>query len=113
MTAALVGASFPLARLWPWLAAYALLFVVRNLVDHCRYRASPSYHMWSGKLWTVVLFAHLVVLFCGAHALFLLPLAFVFYAINAVEGVIASLVLPQPCKDVPSVWHAFTLARSI
>ena len=108
VTAALLHASFPLARLWPWIAAYGLLFMVRNLVDYLRYRASPAYHMWSGKLWSVVLFVHLAALFCGARAFFLLPLAFALYAANAAEGIIASLVLPQPCTDVPTVWHAFT-----
>ena len=107
VAAALVYASFPLARLWPWLAAYGLLFVARNLVDYLRYRASPSYHMWSGKLWSVVLFVHLVILFCGAHAFFLLPLAFALYALNAVEGIVASLVLPQPSSDIPTLWHVF------
>ncbi len=112
VVAALVHTSFPLARLWPWLAAYGLLFVARNLVDYLRYRTSPAYHMWSGKLWSVVLFVHLVTLFCGAQALFLLPLAFACYAVNAAEGIVASLVLPQPCTDVPTVWHAFVLTPS-
>ena len=112
VAAALFSASFPLSRLWPWLAAYGSLFVVRNLVDYLRYRASPSYHMWSGKLWSVVLFAHLVALFCGTQALFLLPVAFACYALNAAEGIVASLVLPQPCTDIPTVWHALALAPS-
>ena len=109
--AALIRASFPLAHLWPWLAAYLLLFVIRNLVDYSRYRASPSYHMWSGKLWSIVLFAHLVALFYGTQVLILLPLAFVLYAINTVEGIVATLILPRPSKDVPTVWHALTLAH--
>ena len=112
LVAAPFRASFPLALLWPWLAAYALLFVARNLVDYFRYRASPAYHMWSGKLWSVVLFVHLVALFCGAQALFLLPLAFACYAVNAAEGIVASLVLPRPCTDVPTVWHALILTPS-
>ena len=105
--AALVNTAFPLARLLPWLIAYLSLFVARNFVDYLRYRASPSYHMWSGKLWSIILFVHLVLLFCGTLAFFLLPLAFALYAINAVEGIIASLVLPQPCRDIPSLWHVF------
>ena len=109
VVAALVRAAFPPERLWPWLAAYGSLFFGRNLVDFLRYRASPSYHMWSGKLWSVVLFAHLVCLFCGERVFLLLPLAFALYAINAVEGIVASLVLDRPGKDVPSLWHAFAL----
>ena len=111
--AALMTASISLAQFLPWLTAYFSLFLLRNLVDYFRYQASPSYHMWSGKLWSVVLFAHLVILFCGAQALYLLPAAFVLYAINATEGIVASLVLPQPSKDIPSVWHALRLSRSI
>ena len=109
--AALVHASLPMVRLWPWLTAYGMLFVTRNFIDYLRYRASPSYHMWSGKLWSVILFAHLVTLFCGAQAVFLLPLGFTFYAVNATEGIIATLVLPQPRVDVPTLWHAFAIAR--
>ena len=111
--AALMRAAFPLAHLWPWLAAYGLLFVARNLVDYFRYHASPSYHMWSGKLWSIVLFVHLVFLFCGRQALLLLPLAFALYAINAIEGIVASLVLPHPRSDIPSLWQVFALRRSI
>ena len=110
---ALFRAPYPVSRLWPWLAAYGLLFAVRNLVDYCRYRASPSYHMWSGKLWSVILFVQIVVLFCSKHAFFLFPVAFACYAINAAEGVTATLMLPQPVKDVPTVWHAYVLRRSI
>ena len=109
--AALLHASFPLARLLPWLVAYLSLFVARNLVDFFRYRASPSYHMWSGKLWSVLIFGHLLALFCGAQAFFLLPLAFGFYTVNAMEGIVASLVLPQPSRDIPSVWHALAHSR--
>ena len=112
VTGALIRASFPLGHLWPWLSAYFLLFVARNLVDYLRYHASLSYHMWSGKLWSVILFAHLVVLFCGAQALFFLPLAFALYAVNAAEGIIPTLVLPQPRTDIPTVWHAFELAHN-
>ncbi len=111
VVAAMVCTPIPLARLWPWLVAYGLLFVARNFADYLRYHASPSYHMWSGKLWSVILFTHLVVLFCGARAFFLVPLAFMFYALNAVEGIIATLVLSQPRTDIPTVWHALTLAR--
>ena len=105
----LAYSSFPLACLGPWLAAYLLLFVARNLVDYLRYRASPSYHMWSGKLWSVILFVHLLVLLLGGQGRFLLPLAFACYAVNALEGIAASLVLPQPGKDIPSLWHVFQL----
>ena len=109
--AAMIRTPLPMARLWPWLAAYGVLFVTRNVADYLRYHASPSYHMWSGKLWSVILFVHLVALFCGKHAFFLVPMAFAFYALNAVEGIIATLVLPQPRTDIPTVWHALNLAR--
>lgn len=109
--AALATTPVPAAVLLPWCAAYFSLFLLRNLVDYFRYRASPSYHMWSGKLWSVVVCVHLGLLFCGRSAFFLLPVAFMLYALNAVEGIIASLVLPTPCQDIPSVWHVLKLPR--
>ena len=99
--AALICAAFPLDRLWPWLVAYSALFVARNVVDYLRYRAAPSYHMWSGKLWSMVLFGHLMCLFCGERAFFLLPLAFTLYAVNTVEGIVASIILTLPSKNIP------------
>ena len=110
--AALATTPIPVAVVLPWCAAYCSLCLLRNLVDYFCYRASPSYHMWSGKLWSLVLCMHLGLLFCGRHAFFLLPAAFVLYALNAAEGIIASLTLPGPRQDVPSVWHALKSLRS-
>lgn len=103
--AALTKSALSWIYLWPWLVAYGTLFATRNIVDYLRYQASPSYHMWSGRLWAVILCVHLAALFYGIHALFLLPIHFGLYAINAAEGIIASLVLPVPSSDIPSVWH--------
>ena len=95
----------------PWLAGYAVIFVLRNLVDFIRYRASPSYHMYSGKLWSMIIFVELFAAFFRIEAFFLLPLGFAVYLVNAVEGIIASVALPQPCKDIPTLWHALRRDR--
>ena len=113
-TAAAVLRAPDLLCLWlPWLAGYIGLFVLRNAVDFHRYRASPAYHMWSGKLCSLLVVGCLVTGLLGIRAAFLPPLAFALYAINAVEGVIATLVLPTPCRDIPTVWHALIRARKL
>ena len=111
--AALASTPIPLTVFLPWCAAYLSLFLLRNLVDYFRYRASPSYHMWSGKWWSAVVCMHLALLFCGRSAFLLLPVAFALYSLNAAEGIIASLILPAPLRDIPSVWHALKLPRSL
>jgi CDP-diacylglycerol--glycerol-3-phosphate 3-phosphatidyltransferase len=95
----------------PWVWGYAGLFVFRNLVDWWRYRASPSYHMWSGKLWSVVLMSYLFSVYLGGPLAVLQPLAFALYLINAAEGIAASIILPTPGKDIPSLWHVFEQKR--
>ena len=108
VVAALIKTPIPTSDLLPWLVAYFVLFLTRNLVDYFRYRASPSYHMLSGKLWSVVVAVHLSILFSGLRVSVFLPIAFALYAINALEGIMASLWLDHPCKDIPSIWHVLT-----
>lgn len=95
----------------PWVWGYAGLFVFRNLVDWWRYRASPSYHMWSGKLWSAALVSYLFSVYLGHPLSVFQPLAFALYFINAVEGIAASMILPVPGKDIPSLWHVFERRR--
>lgn len=96
----------------PWICGYALLFALRNSVDFFRYRSSPSYHMWSGKIWALLISAQILLALSGTSPSFLLPLAFAVYLLNAAEGILASLVLPCPRSDIPTFWHALRLSRS-
>ncbi len=95
----------------PWVWGYVALFVLRNFVDWWRYRASPSYHMWSGKLWSVVLMGYLFSVYMGRPLSVLQPVAFALYFINTTEGIAASVILPMPGKDIPSLWHVVAKMR--
>jgi len=97
----------------PWLLiGFASLFLVRNAVDFFRYRASPSYHMLSGRIWAGLFVLFLLVAYRAGDSLPWAVLAFCVYAVNAVEGIIASLILPVPTKDIPTLWHAWRLRRA-
>ena len=95
-----------------WILGYTVLFVLRNLVDYFRYGTSPSYHMWSGKLWAILLFVYAFFTLAGLNVSFFIPIAFTVYTLNTVEGIIATLILPKPSFDIPSLWHAIRLIRS-
>ena len=98
-------------RWTPWIAGYAFLFVLRNVVDFVRYRTSPSYHMWSGRLWANLMIAFLILSLFGINASLLGAACFILYCINAVEGIIASLILSKPMTDIPTVWHAIRIKQ--
>jgi CDP-diacylglycerol--glycerol-3-phosphate 3-phosphatidyltransferase len=114
--ATLTVVTLRVTTLHPWSPAiYALVAVIlfRNLVDWLRYRAQPSYHMYSGKLWGIVIFITLSALFMGASGITAdlcigatIGLGF----INTGEAIIASLMLTKPRADIPTVYHAWKLA---
>lgn len=96
----------------PWIAGYACLFVLRNVVDFVRYRSSPSYHMWSGRLWANLMIVFLILAYFGINASILGAFCFLLYTFNAAEGIIASLVLSKPLTDIPTLWHVFKIKES-
>ena len=101
-----------LAVSWlPWIGGYVALYALRNAVDYARYRASPSYHMWSGKVWALLITLYLLVVLWGNDAQLLIPIAFIVYSINALEGIIASILLPRPMADIPTLWHACKIKK--
>ena len=94
------------AQWFPWMEAYLCLFVLRTGVDYYRYHASPSYHMWSGKLRSLCIVIVLLAAFSGLSYPILMKIAFTFYAVNTAEGVVVSFLLPVPGSDIPTVLHA-------
>ena len=81
-------------------------------LDLVKYGKVASYHMWSAKLWGILLFLGFGEVFLrgGPGVLFTALIAVGIY--NEVEGLLASLVLPAWHHDVPSLWHAWALRRS-
>jgi len=84
--------------------------VTRHAFDQWKYGRSAAYHMWSAKLWGVSLFAGCgeVLVRGAAGPLFVAALAL--GLLTNVEGLGASLVLPDWEHDVPTFWHARALA---
>jgi CDP-diacylglycerol--glycerol-3-phosphate 3-phosphatidyltransferase len=112
ISAVWIGGHVALADWAPWLWAYGILFLARNAIDFIRYRASPSYHMWSGRIWALLVGIYLFLALLGQAPAFLIPLAFAAYAINAIEGIIATLLLPSPMADIPTLWHVMRRRRA-
>jgi CDP-diacylglycerol--glycerol-3-phosphate 3-phosphatidyltransferase len=109
MVAVLLHADF----LQPWFAGIALMFaflVAQNIVNGFRYRVQPSYHFYSGKLWSLALVVALTGMFLGHPSGMALGAVVTLGIINSIEGVIASLVLPRPMTDIPTVFHALGIA---
>ncbi len=92
---------------FPWMVGYLLLFLLRNVIDFVRYRESPSYHMWSGKVWSCLVFAILVCAYFSMFSFYLMAMCFALYLINTMEGVFASVILTHPSKDLATAWHAW------
>lgn len=80
--------------------------------DLTKYGRIASYHMASAKLWGILLFLGFGEVFLrgGPGVLFTALIAVGIY--NEVEGLLASLVLPEWHHDVPSLWHAWVLRRA-
>ena len=82
------------------------LELARYAFDLAKFRREASYHMWSSKLWGVVLFAaFFALLACGYTGPWMGAPLYVGIAAD-LEGLAISWVLPQWQADVPSIVHA-------
>jgi CDP-diacylglycerol--glycerol-3-phosphate 3-phosphatidyltransferase len=96
---------------WFGLLAMFALMIAQNVVNGIRYRVQPSYHFYSGKLWSIVLVITLSSLYLR-HPLEWAITANIWLGIyNSIEGIIATLILPTPMTDIPTVFHALKIAR--
>jgi phosphatidylglycerophosphate synthase len=102
--------------LQPWripLLVMFLFLLAQNGVALFRYgRNQPSYHMWSGKLWSISLVVALIGLFLDHPSAWTLGAVVALGLYNSIEGIIASLISPKPLVDIPTVFHVIRLARS-
>lgn len=80
--------------------------------DLVKFGRIASYHMWSAKLWGILLFLGFGEVFARGGAGVLFTAMIVVGVVNEAEGLLASLILPWWRHDVPSVWHAWALRRS-
>ena len=84
----------------------------RWVFDLAKFGRIASYHMWSSKLWGILLFLGFGEVFARGGPGVLFTAAVVVGIANEVEGLVASLILPWWRHDVPSVWHALALRRA-
>jgi len=85
------------------------LELTRYVFDFAKFGREASYHMWSSKLWGIVLFVGFFALL--ALGISGLPVAVAFYVgiLADIEGLAISIVLRECKTDVPTLFHAFRL----
>jgi CDP-diacylglycerol--glycerol-3-phosphate 3-phosphatidyltransferase len=99
----------------PWWIGLLLMFIfmiAQNVVNGFRYRIQPSYHFYSGKLWSIVLVITLSSLFLRHPLPWAIDGNIVLGIYSSIEGIIASLILPRALTDIPTVFHAIKIARN-
>lgn len=94
---------------WLILAILVVLETVRYALDFIKFRREASYHMWSAKLWALVLFlAFFAVLVEGGGGVWV-DAAVLLGIGSDLEGIAISLLLPTWQHDVPSLVHAWRI----
>lgn len=114
-SAGLTAVTLHSAYLAPWIWGLAVMFffmVTQNVVNIVKYGRQPSYHMYSGKLWSIALVTALIGLFLDSPSAWSLGGMVALGIYNSLEDIIASLVLPTPMTDIPTVFHAIKIART-
>jgi phosphatidylglycerophosphate synthase len=87
----------------------ASLELVRYVVDLAKFRREASYHMWSSKLWGVLLFLAFFSLLVLGQAGPVVALAIYMGIVADTEGLAISLILHEPRIEVPSFVHALRI----
>lgn len=102
--------------LQPWQIPLMVMFIsllAQNIVALLRYgKEQPSYHMWSGKLWSIALVVAMIGLYLDHPAAWMLDAVVALGVYNSAEGIIASLISPRPLTDVPTVFHVIQMVRT-
>ncbi len=91
------------------LAVLGGLEIARYCLDLAKFKREASYHMWSSKIWGILLFAGFFSLLAlGRDGL---PVDLAIYAgiLADVEGLAISIVLREWTTDVPTVLHAIRI----
>ena len=94
------------------LCALAVLGMTRTTCDLVKFGRTASYHMWSAKFWGITLFAAFVALLGFGNPL-LVPLGVAAGIVADLEGLAGSMILHEWTHDLPSVFHAWSIARQI
>jgi CDP-diacylglycerol--glycerol-3-phosphate 3-phosphatidyltransferase len=112
LVAALVTVYELVRPYFPALVVLLLIEVLRYVYDIRKFGKEASYHMWSSKLWGLLLFIgmwSLLVLHRGGWPV---ALATIWGIAADLEGLAISMTLRTWQADVPTLWHARRLARA-
>ncbi|MFL6301458.1 MAG: CDP-alcohol phosphatidyltransferase family protein [Terriglobales bacterium] len=93
------------------LATIFALEIARYGFDFAKFRREASYHMYSSKVWGLVLAGATIVLFAFGTSGWLFRIALLLGVVCDLEGLAISMVLPRWTHDVPSIAHALKLRR--
>ena len=94
------------------LSVLVSLELARYVIDFAKFKREASYHMWSSKLWGLLLFlAFFAVLVVGPADL-LVSAAIYMGIIADVEGIMISFALPRWKNDIPTIFHAVRMRRT-
>ena len=85
------------------IAVLIALELARYLVDWLKFRRVASYHMWSSKLWGLLLFIAFFTLLVFGRASWTLSVAIYAGIVADIEGLAISCVLSEPRTDVASI----------
>jgi len=88
------------------------LELVRYVVDFAKFKKEAAYHMWSSKVWGILLFGSFFSLLALGRDGLLVGLAIYAGILADLEGLAISMVLPQWTSDVPSIVHAVRMRRA-
>lgn len=112
LVAALVTAYALVRPHFPALGMLLLVEVLRYAYDIRKFGREASYHMWSSKLWGLLLFIGMWSLLVLQRGGWPVALA-IFWGIAAdLEGLAISMTLRRWQADVPTLWHVRKLAKA-
>ena len=89
------------------------LDVVRHVFDFTKFGRDVAYHAWSSKAWGLALAVALVLLLGYGITQPFIPIAVGLGMIAQLEGLAMSVVLPVWSTDVPTLFRALEIRKSL
>jgi CDP-diacylglycerol--glycerol-3-phosphate 3-phosphatidyltransferase len=93
--------------------ALLALEAIRIIFDRIKFGQNAAYHMWSSKIWGLLLACASVALLAYGFAGWLLAVALIIGLICDAEGLAISIVLTDAQHDVSSIMHAVRHRRTM
>jgi CDP-diacylglycerol--glycerol-3-phosphate 3-phosphatidyltransferase len=96
-----------------WLVLLFALELFRYAFDFGKFRREAAYHLWTSKLWGILLFVGFYALLVWGKGGPLITVPIVWGIVVDLEGLAVSIVLPTWTNDVPSLWNAWRMRGAI